>query len=48
MDKINKKKLLGGVFSIKAIRNSVSPQWRNTPPLWIDIFVPSSYKHCVI
>ena len=50
MDNINSKTLGkgGGTFFIKAIRNCVLPQQKNTPPLWIDTFVPSTYKHRLV
>ena len=48
MVKINRKTFWMECYSLKRYINFAPPQWKNTPPLWIDTFVPSSYKHCVV
>ena len=39
---------MGGAFSLKRYVNCVLPQRKNTLPLWIDTFVPSSYNHRLV
>ena len=48
MGKINRKTFWMECYSLKRYVNCVSPQRKNTPPLWIDTFAPSSYKHRVV
>ena len=48
MSKINRKTFWMKCYSLKRYVNCVSPQRENTPPLWIDKFAPSSYKHRVV
>ena len=45
--KINRKTFSEECSSLKQNINCVSPQQKNTSPLWIDIFALSSYKHLV-
>ena len=45
MGKISKKTFWMVCYSLKRYINCVLPQRKNTPPLWIDTFAPSSYKH---
>ena len=45
--KINRKTFSEECYSLKQNINCVSPQQKNTSPLWIDIFALSSYKHLV-
>ena len=47
MDKIYRKSL-GVVLFIKANVNCVLLRRKNTPPLWIDKFAPSSCKHRLV
>ena len=47
MGKINRKTFWVECYSLKQYVNFVSPQRKNTSPLWIDVFVPSSYKRRV-
>ena len=35
-------------YSLKQYVNCVSPRRKNTPPVWIDTFAPSSNKHCIV
>ena len=48
MCKINGKNFWMECYSLKRYVNCVSPQQKNTPPLWIDTFAQSSYKHCAV
>ena len=48
MGKINRKTFWIECYSLKQYVNCVSPQRKSTPPLWIDTFAPSSYKHRVV
>ena len=48
MGKINRKIFWMECYSLKRYVNCVSPHRKNTPPLWIDTFAPSHYKHRVV
>ena len=48
MDQISKKKSLGGVLFIEAIRKLCVTSTKNTIPLRIDTFAPSTYKYRVV
>ena len=48
MCKINGETFWMECYSLTRYVNCVSPQRKNTPPLWIDTFDQSSYKHCAL